>query len=116
MTHRLSIILYTVFIALTVSTAATAQVRSPITAVQLQALCDSKYDIDFGICAGYVSAVAERLMGENDPSRRVCLSPAISPQTLVANLVKAWDVAPPSQQDFAAESVESALRQRFQCP
>lgn len=87
-----------------------------MTTPQLQALCASKYDIDFGICAGYVTAVAERLMGERDPTRRVCLSAAISPQTLVANVTKAWADQPPTAQDFAADSVELALRQRFACP
>jgi hypothetical protein len=55
-------------------------------------------------------------MNENDPSRHVCLSPAVSPQTLVDNLRAVWSKQPPETQDFASESVELALRQQFQCP
>lgn len=98
------------------ATAANAQIQAPVTALQLQNLCTSKYDIDVGLCAGYVMAVAERLNAESDPGNRVCLSPSIAPQTLVVNVQKAWESAPPAPQDFAAESVEIALRQRFHCP
>ena len=108
-----SIILTIFFMALTFSDPARAQVKAPMTASQIRDLCASKYDIDFGICAGYVTAVAERLMSGEAP---VCLSPAVSPQLLVTNVVKAWDHAPPGPQDSAAGAVEQALRQRFACP
>jgi hypothetical protein len=97
------------------SMAAQAQMQTPMTAVQLQDMCASRYDVEAGLCAGYVTAVAERLLSESDPVRRICLSPAIAPQTLVDNVRAVWSKYPPQPQDFAAESVEVALRQQFDC-
>jgi len=93
-----------------------AQMPSPMTTVQLQDLCNSRYDVDAGMCAGYVTAVAERLMIDNNPHQRVCLSPAIAPQILVDNIRNVWAKQPPEAQDLAAQTVESALRQQFRCP
>ena len=87
-----------------------------MTALQLQQMCASHYDVDAGMCAGYVTAVAERLMRENDPATHICLSPAISPQTLVDNLRAVWGKQPPESQELASSGVELALRQQFQCP
>lgn len=95
---------------------AAAQIQGPMTAVQLRALCASKYDVDFGICAGYVTAVAERLMADPRPEARMCLSPAITPQTLVANIEKAWGDLPPRPDETASDNVEGVLRSRFRCP
>lgn len=116
MSYHFSIVLIAFFLLLGLTTPSRAQVKSPMTAVQLQALCASKYDIDFGICAGYVAAVADRLTGVKEGTGRVCLSPAVSPQLLVANVRQAWDAQAPQPQDSGFDSVESALRQRFRCP
>lgn len=116
MRYQIPIVFCAFFSLLSGLTPASAQVQSPMTVPQLQALCSSKYDIDVGMCAGYVTAVAERLMNDSNPHNRVCLSPAIAPETLVTNLEKAWQDQPPQPQDFASVSVESALRQRFRCP
>lgn len=93
-----------------------AQVATPLTAQALQKMCNSRYDVDAGMCAGYITAVAENVMQDNTPSRRVCLSPAISPQTLMDHVRKYWDEVPPSPQDLASYSVDLALRARFRCP
>lgn len=95
---------------------ALAQAQTPISAVQLQKMCTSRYDIDVGICAGYVTAVAEALMNENNPSQPICLSPAISPQSLMDNLLKVWSESPPGPEMTAADAVKRTLRIRFRCP
>lgn len=95
---------------------AMAQNTTPMTAVALQNLCNSKYDIDVGICAGYIAAVADTVMQDSTPHRRVCLSPAVGPQILMDHVQKYWTDAPPAPQDLASYSVDSALRDRFRCP
>lgn len=87
-----------------------------MTAIQLQDLCNSQYDVDAGICAGYVTAVAEQLMSQSNPTTQICLSPAISPQTLSDHLRRSFEKTPPGAEDLAAQYVIQALRQRFRCP
>lgn len=105
-----------VVLALLTTAPAFAQVQNPMMAHQLQQLCLSRYDVDAGICAGYMAAVADRLMRDSNPDNRVCLSPAISPQTLVDNVQRDWASSEISPQEMALDAVEGALRRRFRCP
>lgn len=93
-----------------------AQVQGAMTAIELQNLCNSRYDVDAGMCAGYIMAIAERLQQDPNPIHRVCLSPAVSPQTLVDNLLRGWESSPPQPHDLATDSVAGLLRDRFRCP
>lgn len=103
------------FIMFFIPVMAFAQVPGSWSAVQLQQLCNSRYDVDTGMCAGYVMAVADKLMHDRKPISRVCLSPAIGPQVLVDNLKRSWEEAPPAAQDLAVDNVEGVLRTRFRC-
>lgn len=86
-----------------------------MTAVELQGLCNSRYDVDAGMCAGYIKAIAEELMNDHDPRARICLSPAVSAQTLVDNVERGWLSRAPQPQDLAADSVAGVLKERFRC-
>lgn len=92
---------------------AAAQIPAPTTVGQLLQLCQSRYDVDAGMCAGYALGVAESLMA--GPSA-ICLSPAITPQTLVDNLRRAWTQAAPDPTQDAFAAVAAVLRERFHCP
>ncbi len=121
MNRQFTIVLFAFFTIFGLLNTAQAQIKEVMTALQLEALCTSRYDVDAGFCAGYVTAVAERLMSESSTASggstgRVCLSPAITPETLITHVRSVWQTSPPTPQDFAAESVELALRQRFECP
>jgi Rap1a immunity proteins len=94
---------------------ATAQMQGQVTAMELQSLCTSRYDIDAGMCAGYIKAIAEELMHEHDPRAQICLSPAISAQTLMENVLRAWAEKAPEPQDLANDSVAGVLKDRFRC-
>lgn len=89
--------------------------HAQMTAIELQGLCNSRYDVDAGMCAGYIKAIAEELMQESDPRAQVCLSPAIGPQTLVENVQRSWAERAPQSQDFANDSVAGVLKDRFRC-
>jgi hypothetical protein len=103
-------------VALCAFDVAQAQVKTPMSNDQLQKLCTSRYDIDVGICAGYITAIAEHIMQDNNPQQRVCLSPAIGPQILMDHVQKYWLKSPPKAQDLASIGVEQALRAQFRCP
>lgn len=94
---------------------ADAQVQAPIDVAQLLRLCDSTYDVDVGMCAGYVTAVAESIMNNSRPEQRVCLNPAIGPETLIENVRVSWAKDAPMPTDGAFGAVEGALRRRFRC-
>jgi hypothetical protein len=98
-------------VLLFLTTAANAQ----MTAVELQDLCTSRYDVDAGMCAGYVKAIAEELMHDSDPRAKLCLSPNIGAQTLVENVQRGWAERAPQPQDFASDSVAGVLKDRFRC-
>lgn len=89
--------------------------RAQMTAIELQNLCTSHYDVDAGMCGGYVKAIAEQLMADHDPRAHFCLSPAIGPQTLVQNVQRAWEARPPKPEDLAFDSVTGVLKDRFRC-
>jgi len=95
---------------------AQAQQQGPLTAVQLQQMCVSRYDVDAGMCAGYVMAIADQLQHETEPLYKICLTPAITPQTLIDNLQRIWKDQPPQSNEMAFSNVTGALRGRFRCP
>ncbi len=94
---------------------AAAQMSGQVTAIELQTLCTSRYDVDAGMCAGYIKAIAEELMQEHDPRAQICLSPAISAQTLMENVLRSWAERAPQPQDLANDSVAGVLKDRFRC-
>jgi hypothetical protein len=101
---------------LLLATPVAAQIPAATTVGQLLQLCQSRYDVDVGICAGFALGVAEGLMAAEGTPRSVCLSPAITPQTLVDNLKRVWSQNAPDPTEPAFAAVERVLRDRFRCP
>ncbi len=89
-----------------------AQAAGPLyTTAYLQNLCNSTYDIDAGLCSGYLMGVADSLQQQ----KQACLSPQIGPETLTVNIRRAWDQTPNQPLD-AMTSVQAILQSRFPCP
>ena len=90
-----------------------------MTVPELQQLCDSRYDVEAGMCAGYIMAIAETMTQDGNPMHRVCLNPAIGPQVLMENVRRDWAALTPDQQygpqDLATDAVKGAIRRRFRC-
>jgi hypothetical protein len=77
----------------------------------LQHLCNSTYDVDAGLCAGYIMGVADTLQQQ----KQACLSPNISPEVLVENIRRAW-TQPGDQPINALQSIQDIFQSRFPCP
>lgn len=77
---------------------------------ELQHLCDSQYDIDAGMCAGYVMGIADITQQQG----RACIGPNVRPETLMDNIRRGW-AQDKTASDTAAVSVQSILEQRFPC-
>jgi hypothetical protein len=93
------------------SAAQAAMVQPMYTTAYLQHLCDSSYDVDAGLCAGFIMGVADTLQQQ----KQACLNPSISPETLLANIRRAWDQEP-EQPASALQSIQQIFQQRFPCP
>jgi hypothetical protein len=76
----------------------------------LQHLCNSTYDVDAGLCAGYIMGVADTLQQQ----KQACLSPNISPEVLVENIRRAWEQKK-DQPDNALHSIQDIFLTRFPC-
>lgn len=95
-----------------VASAAVSGAVSPLyTTAYLRSLCNSTYDVDAGLCAGYLMGVAESLQ----QAKQACLSPQISPETLTTNIRRGWEQNPDQPAD-ALQSVQAILQSRFPCP
>jgi hypothetical protein len=89
-----------------------AAIVAPLyTTAYLQHLCNSPYDVDAGLCAGYIMGVADTLQQQH----QACLSPNISPETLVDNIRRAWEQSP-TQPESALNSIQDIFLKRFPCP
>lgn len=94
------------------SAQAATQAATPLyTTAYLQSLCSSTYDIDAGLCSGYLMGVADSLQ----QAKQACLSPQIGPETLTSNIRRAWEQNPDQPRD-ALQSVQEILQARFPCP
>lgn len=91
--------------------AATPSITPLYTTAYLQSLCSSTYDIDVGLCSGYLMGVADSLQ----QAKQACLSPQIGPETLTTNIRRAWEQNPDQPRD-ALQSVQDILQSRFPCP
>lgn len=92
------------------SSAQAAPFQPLYTTAQLQALCASPYDIDVGLCAGYIMAVADQTQRDGQS----CISGQIGPETMTDNIRRAWAQSP-RQPDDALSSVQEILHNRFPC-
>lgn len=104
------------FAGLALSLLAASPVRAAITdplysTAYLQHLCNSSYDVDAGLCAGYIMGVADTLQQQGQS----CLSPNISPETLVSNIRRDWEQNP-QQPENALQSIQDIFQRRFPCP
>jgi hypothetical protein len=80
------------------------------TTAYLQHLCSSTYDIDVGMCAGYIMSVADDLQQQG----QVCLTGQVGPAVLMDNIRRSWTQTS-NQPTGARQSVGDILQQRFPC-
>lgn len=81
----------------------------------LSAFCASKYDVDAGFCAGYVTAVAELMLDHALYGLRACNHGPVRSQQLM-DIIKMSQRRNPAWQDAAAStSTAAALADAFPC-
>lgn len=83
--------------------------------VELYKMCASKYDTDYGYCAGYVSAVANLLLTESVSGYRACNLSMIRSQQYVDLFKKYAESFPSSLNDEANTAIAASLSRAFPC-
>lgn len=79
-----------------------------MSAGDLQGMCLSAYDVEYGWCAGYVTALAEAQGG-------ACMNAPVRSQQYV-DIFKAYmEVFPEARKAGAAEAVSAAMARAFPC-
>lgn len=81
----------------------------------LKAYCLSDYDVDYGLCSGYITAVADLMIEHNLYGLQSCHSNLVRPQQLVDLVVTSLrknDQTPPGNARYIVASV---LAKSFPC-
>jgi hypothetical protein len=99
-------------------TSATAQgVNAPyhFTAMQLGELCNSEYDTDYGLCAGYVTAIADVMLQQDIYGTSACNHKNVKSEQLIALTKRYLESNPEVAQTPARDVVSLALSRAFPC-
>lgn len=84
-------------------------------AAELAELCISKYDTDYGYCAGYVSAVAGLLLKQSVGGYSACSFERVKSQQFVDIFKTYADIFPDHMKLDADVAVAAALARAFPC-
>lgn len=86
-----------------------------LTVAELLGQCASQYNTDYGFCAGYISAVADQMLGQGIDGMRVCSFGMARSQQFV-DLVQNYAAKNPDYGHIPARDfVASALVRAFPC-
>jgi len=112
--------IFTVFaLALLFCFASPARATDPgsgaLSAGDLHGLCTSSSDIDYGYCAGYVSAVAHVLLDQPVGGVRACHHANVRSQQLIDTFNSWTELFPERMGDDAATAVAAAFARAFPC-
>lgn len=85
------------------------------TAAVLEQFCVSRYDTDYGYCAGYITSIADVLMQYELYGYSACFSNTIKSQQLIDNVIAYLKNHPEEVPQPAKEVVARALATAFPC-
>ena len=88
---------------------------SYLTGAELKTQCSSKFDTDYGMCAGFVTAVADVLLTQQVDNIRACHKSTIRTQQLMGIVTTYINKHPDSAHAPARTVVAQALARAFPC-
>jgi hypothetical protein len=87
----------------------------PLSGAELHGMCISNSDVDYGYCAGYVTAVAHDLLNRGVAGFRACNHTNVRSQQLV-DTFNSWAELFPARLNLDAEAaVAASLARAFPC-
>lgn len=87
-----------------------------MTGHELLAMCSSRYDTDYGFCAGYVSGIANAMLAGPVSGERACSHGPVRSQQLIDLYRSYAEVFPENLRGAAAKNVAVAIARGFPCP
>jgi hypothetical protein len=97
------------------ATPATATDMSRLTGAQLAEMCQSQSNLDYGYCAGYVTAVADELMAGSVAEYRACNHASVKSQQYV-DIFRTYEAEFPQSRTMSADlAVAAAFARAFPC-
>lgn len=88
---------------------------SGFSAADLQRMCSSPHDTDYGFCAGYVSAIAHALLTDSVAGYRACHHEQVRSQQYVDTFTLYAKKFPAEMNADAATVVSAAIARAFPC-
>lgn len=94
---------------------ANAANQDGMTGHELLRLCSSKYDTEYGFCAGYISGIANTMLAGEVEGLRICSIGAARSQQLVDIYRSYGEIFPENLRGSAVRNVALSLARSFPC-
>lgn len=86
-----------------------------LTGQDLLRLCSSKYDTEYGYCAGYISAIANMMLTSEVEGERACTRGTVRTQQLMDIYRSYAELFPENLRGSAAKNVAISIARGFPC-
>ena len=86
-----------------------------LTGNELLRLCSSKYDTEYGFCAGYISAIANTMLSDAVSGERACTHGTVRPQQLIDIYRSYAEIFPENLRGSATKNVAVSIARGFPC-
>lgn len=93
----------------------TAANREGLTGTELLEFCNSKYDTDYGFCAGYISGIANAMLSAPVSGERACHHAPVRSEQLIDIYRNYAEVFPSNMRGSAAKTTAAAIARAFPC-
>jgi Rap1a immunity proteins len=107
--------IFAIIAALAITPAQAQEQQQPLSAADLQTMCSSASDIDYGFCAGYVSAIAHAMLTQNIGTARACNHENVRSQQLVDTYNSYTKLFPQQLSGAASDVAAAAMARAFPC-
>ena len=97
------------------NTAKASQDSYYMTGIELEEFCNSKYDTEYGYCAGFVTAIADVMLVQNVEGLSSCNHIAAKSEQLIENIRHFMEVNPETRTQLARVVVARTLAHGFPC-
>lgn len=86
-----------------------------LTGNDLLRLCSSKYDTEYGFCAGYISAIANMMLSGEVNGERACTHGNVRTQQLIDIYRSYAEIFPENLRGSATKNVAVSIARGFPC-
>ncbi len=87
-----------------------------LSAAELMQMCSSTHDVDYGYCAGYITAIADQMLSTGTAGgERACNHAGVRSQQYVDVFRSFAEIFPERLQDQAERTVAASFARAFPC-